>query len=89
MTYNQEKLKKFICYIIQQICDIEIFRKTSSIPSSHENRFRTLENKFPHLYRVVDKDFPYYTDSYRIIISKRIVDLVKEDVEKFIKEFES
>lgn len=69
------------------ICDIEIFRKTSSIPSSHENRFRTLENKFPHLYRVVDKDFPYYTDSYRIIISKKIVDLVKEDVEKLLKEF--
>ena len=69
------------------ICDIEIFKKMKMIPSSHENRFRTLENGFPYLYRIADKDFPYYTDSYRITISKRVVDLVKEDVEKLLKEF--
>jgi hypothetical protein len=69
------------------ICDIEILKKTKSIPSSHENRFRILETKFPYLYRIVDKDFPYYTDSYRITISKRVVDLVKEDAERLLKEF--
>lgn len=69
------------------VCDIEIFQKTKTIPSSHENRFRVLESRFPYLYRIADKDFPYYTDSYRITISKRIADLVKGDVEKLLKEF--
>lgn len=68
------------------ICDYEILRKTGSTPYSHESRFRKLESDFPHLYRIIDRDFPYYTDSYRITISKRIVDLVKGDVEKLIKE---
>lgn len=66
---------------------LKFSKKTKSIPSSRENRFRILETKFPYLYRIIDKDFPYYTDSYRITIGKRVVDLVKEDVEKLLKEF--
>ena len=69
------------------VCDIEIFRKTKIIPSSHESRFRMLEQRFPFLYRIADKDFPFYTDSYRLTLTRRIADMVKADVEKLIKEF--
>ncbi len=73
--------------VLITICDIEIFIKLNVIPSSHENRFRILQARFFSLYRTVDRDFPYYTDSYRIKIDKKLVDLVKGDVEKLIKEY--
>lgn len=73
--------------VLVTICDYQILRETGTIPSSHENRFRVLEVKFPFLYRIIDRDFPYYTDSYRISIDKRIVDLVMNDVKKLLKEF--
>ncbi len=69
------------------IADWYILSKTGVVPSSHENRFRILESKFHFLYRILDRDFPYYTDSYRMTIKKDIVDLVRDDVEKLIREF--
>ncbi len=69
------------------ICDIEIYKKNKTVPYSHDSRFSILRERFSHLYRIVDRDFPFYTDSYRLAISKRLTDLVKEDVEKLIKEF--
>ncbi|MBU3905025.1 MAG: hypothetical protein KJ906_02675 [Nanoarchaeota archaeon] len=89
-AYNKENYNTAVTLFFKAlvtICDIEIFKRTKILPSSHDNRFRTLEARFPYLYRIVDRDFPYYTDSYRITISKRVVDLVKKDVEKLLKEF--
>lgn len=69
------------------VCDYIILQKTGTVPSSHENRFRTLEIKFPSLYKIIDRDFPYYTESYRIAVDKRLVDLVRQDVENIVKQF--
>ncbi len=69
------------------ICDYVVLQKTGTIPSSHENRFRLLEIKFPSLYRIIDRDFPYYTESYRISVDKKLVDLVRQDVENLVKQF--
>ena len=67
------------------ICDIHILQKTGAIPSSHENRFSILEEKFSFLYEIMDRDFPYYRESYRTITKKDFVELVKNDAEYLIK----
>ncbi len=69
------------------IVDYHLFLKTGAVPSSHEGRFRTLESRFPGLYRVVDADFPLYTESYRIAVSRSDTEKVKLDVESLIRQF--
>lgn len=67
-------------------CDWFVLQKTGSAPSSHEGRFRLLQIKFPELYRILDRDFPLYTESYRSVVAKEAVDLVKHDVEQLLKD---
>lgn len=69
------------------IIDYHLFLKTGAIPSSHEGRFRALELKFPGLYRIIDADFPLYTESYRMTVSKNDAEKVKRDVESLIRQF--
>jgi len=70
---------------IAALCDLYILRKEGHIPSSHTNRFRILEEKYPELYRVVDRDFPFYQDSYTQKMSEESAKLLKEDAEKLKK----
>ena len=42
------------------LCDLYLFRKEGIIPSSHSQRFKILEEKYPLLYQIVDRDFPFY-----------------------------
>lgn len=70
---------------IVALCDLYIFRKEGFVPSSHSNRFRILEDKFPDVYAIADKDFPFYQDSYTHKMDKETAELLKDDTEK-IKE---
>lgn len=68
------------------ICDLKIFRDKRIIPSNHAHRFRILENEYPAIYKILDRDFPYYTDTYELEIKKETAELVKKDAEKLLKE---
>ena len=70
---------------ISSLCDIYILEKDGRIPSSHTDRFRILETKYPDIYRIIDKDFPFYQDSYRTRLTKEVSILLKEDVRKLFK----
>ena len=70
---------------IAALCDLYIFRKEGSIPSSHTNRFRIMENKYPELYTIADRDFPFYQDSYTNKMDKEAATLLKEDAETIKK----
>ena len=59
--------------------DLFIFQQINSTPSSHTERFRILEKKFPDIYNIIDKDFPFYQDSYVQIMSKELAEVIKED----------
>ena len=37
------------------------------------------------MYRIMDKDFPIYQDSYRLKITKQIVEVLEHDVEEVVK----
>jgi len=62
-------------------CDLFILKKEGRVPSSHSNRFRILEQKYPDIYKLVDKDFPFYQDSYTKKMDNEIAHLLKEDAE--------
>ncbi|HLC57490.1 MAG TPA: hypothetical protein VJH95_02880 [Candidatus Nanoarchaeia archaeon] len=61
--------------------DFFILKKEGFIPSNHTERFRILKEKYPFLYKIMDKDFPIYQDSYRLKISKQIVEVLEKDVQ--------
>ena len=61
------------------LCDLYILRKTGNAPSSHTNRFKILKERFPEEYDLIDKDFPFYQDSYVQLMSKELAEVIKED----------
>lgn len=70
---------------IATLSDLYILRKEGFIPSSHSNRFKILEQKYFDIYKIVDRDFPFYQDSYTQKMDKEAAKLLKEDVEKIKK----
>ncbi|MDO8740874.1 MAG: hypothetical protein Q7J54_04870 [Candidatus Woesearchaeota archaeon] len=70
------------------LCDIYILRKEGRVPTSHSDRFRVLEEKFREIYKIVDRDFPFYQDSYTKKMDKESAELIKNDIEKIRKMLE-
>ncbi len=67
------------------LADLYIFRKEGKIPSSHSERFRILESKYQEIYALIDKNFSYYQQSYRIKLNKEICEVLREDVARLIE----
>ena len=67
------------------LCDLFILRKEGNVPSSHANRFRILETKYKDVYNLIDKDFPFYQESYKTRLTKEISFILFEDVKKISK----
>ena len=62
--------------------DLFILKKEGYIPNNHTQRFKLLKDKYPALYQILDKDFPIYQDSYRLKISKELVEVIENDLKK-------
>lgn len=71
------------------LTDLYILQKTKSSPSSHTNRFQITKKYFPEVYDLLDKDFPYYQDSYIQIMSKDLAEAIKDDVQIMAKKTET
>lgn len=63
------------------LVDLYLLQKTNETPSSHSKRFRIVEEQFPDVYDILDRDFPFYQDSYNLIMSKELVEIIKNDVQ--------
>lgn len=59
--------------------DLLIYIKNRTTPSSHSERFRITQYSFPQVYDLIDKDFPFYQDSYIQIMNKELAEVIKED----------
>ncbi len=70
---------------ISALCDLYILRHKGQVPSSHAQRFRILEEKYFDIYKIVDRDFPFYQDSYTNKMDKETALLLKEDAESIKK----
>jgi len=67
------------------LSDMIILRQKGFIPKSHAERFRILEQSYPDIYAIIDKDFPLYQDSYSLSISRELAEVIKNDVQKIAK----
>jgi len=67
------------------LIDLYILQKTGNTPSSHAERFRITKNNFQEIYNLLDKDFPFYQDSYVHIMTKELAEVIKNDA-KFMAE---
>ena len=70
---------------IVALCDLFLLKKEGRIPSSHSDRFRTIEESYPEIYKILDRDFPFYQDSYTKKMDKESAELLKDDIEKIKK----
>lgn len=65
--------------------DLYLLKYEGKIPSSHSNRFRILQHKYPLLYTIADRDFPFYQDSYTQRMDSETAVLLKEDAQTIKK----
>lgn len=65
--------------------DLFILKQEGQVPSSHTNRFRIAQEKYSELYNILDKDFPFYQDSYTKRMDKEAAEVLMEDAQR-IKE---
>lgn len=64
------------------LIDIFILQNTGKTPSSHNSRFKITKENFLEVYNILDKDFPFYQDSYHVLMTKELAEVIKEDAEK-------
>lgn len=72
---------------IAALLDLQILRNKNIIPSSHTQRFRILQDNFPELYKLADRDFPFYQDSYTHKIDYETARLLKDDATRLKEMF--
>ena len=70
---------------IASLSDLFILVKEGKMPTNHTERFRILELKYPEIYRINDKDFPFYQDSYRLRLNKEVSEVLKRDAERLFE----
>ena len=63
------------------LIDLFIFQQTGKTPSSHNERFYGLKEKFSEVYDLLDKNFPFYQDSYVHLMSKELAEVIKNDAQ--------
>ena len=60
--FNKQRFNSAVVLYFKSIVaviDYYILEKTGNTPSSHTERFRITQNKFPEIYDILDKDFPF------------------------------
>ncbi len=67
------------------LVDLFILQKIETTVSSHNKRFKLTKKRFPEIYNLLDKDFPFYQDSYVHIMSKELALVIKDDAQTMAK----
>lgn len=67
------------------LIDLFILQKTGNTPSSHTERFRITQERFKDIYNILDKNFPFYQESYVHLMTKELAEVIKNDAELMAK----
>lgn len=70
------------------LTDWYLLKKEGFIPKSHTDRFRLLQQKYPDIYNILDKDFPVYQESYDLILTREAAEELKNDIRMLAKKVE-
>lgn len=72
---------KAICAAV----DLFLLREEGTAPSSHTDWFRIVQQRYPFIYDILDRDFPFYQDSYTKKMNFEAVEVLKEDAKTITK----
>lgn len=67
------------------MCDLFILKKEGFIPKNHTERFQVLKQKHFEIYKILNKDFPVYQQSYRIKLNKDYMKVLENDLKRLTK----
>lgn len=87
-AFNSKKYNSAVTLFFKAIgatADLIILKKEGIMPTSHSSRFRTLQEKYPEIYETLDKDFPFYQDSYSKKMTKESAEVLREDAKRLKK----
>lgn len=65
--------------------DLLLLQKTNHTPSSHNDRFRMAQKELPEIYDILDKDFPFYQNSYVQRLTKELAEVIRDDAQTLAK----
>jgi len=68
--------------------DMLILKTAGRVPSSHAERFRMLSEEHQEAYTLLDKDYPFYHDSYTKELSEETAEVLKKDAQRLKKMLE-
>ncbi len=81
--YNSAVVLFFKALVVYS--DLLLLQKTGQTPSSHTERFRMAQREIPDVYDILDKDFPFYQNSYVQRLTKELVEVIKNDAQTVAK----
>ena len=70
---------------IASLSDLFILIREGKMPTNHGERFRIIEMKYPEIYRINDKNFSFYQDSYRAKLNKEVSEMLKNDAKRLFE----
>ena len=70
---------------IAALGDLFLLRNEKKIPNSHTKRFLILKNKYQEIYLILDRDFPFYQDSYTNKMNLEETELLENDARELAK----
>lgn len=84
-AYKKKKYNAAVTLFFKAIsaaADLFLLQKEGLVPSSHTHRFRILQEKHQDLYEILDKDFPFYQDSYTHKMTQEAAEVLREDAQR-------
>ncbi|NQU78962.1 hypothetical protein HQ545_04300 [Candidatus Woesearchaeota archaeon] len=87
-AFNKQRFNSATTLFFKSMCagvDLFLLKSEGEVPSSHSNRFRIIQEKYPEIYMIIDKDFPFYQDSYTKKMDSEAAEMMKHDAEKIKK----
>lgn len=64
---------------LTSLTDLFLLQNLGITPSSHTDRFKMTKDNFEEIYDLLDKDFPFYQDSYVQLMTKELAEVIRED----------
>lgn len=81
-AFQEKKYNPAVTLFFKAICagvDLFLFLQTGEVPSSHTHRFRITQEKYPVIYELLDRDFPFYQGSYIHRTNRESAEVIRDD----------
>lgn len=73
---------------IAALGDLFLLKNEKKIPNSHTKRFKILKDKHKDIYLILDRDFPFYQDSYTNKMHLEETELLENDARELAKKLD-